>query len=131
MTGKSNHGTHHLDTYHGHGHQKHSHSQLIDGNSPLVRDSANTQGSEIMYKIQILARSEDKVRKRVAIPKGVKVEIVNSFTDYNSDDEDQVGPADDETERKRLVPQISPKFPEPPQSTQTTSKQMALTREGV
>ena len=84
-----------------------------------------------MYKIQILARSEDKVRKRVAIPKGVKVEIVNSFTDYNSDDEDQVGPADDETERKRLVPQISPKFPEPPQSTQTTSKQMALTREGV
>ena len=35
---------------------------------------------------------------------------MENFTDYNSDDEEQEGLANEETERKKLIPLFSPRF---------------------
>lgn len=63
-----------------------------------------------MYKVQILASRESKTRQYLLIPKDVKIEIVQNFTDYNSDDEELAGIGNEETERKKLVPLLSPRF---------------------
>lgn len=41
-----------------------------------------------MYKVQILASRESKARKYLVIPKDTRIEIVQNFTDYNSEDEE-------------------------------------------
>lgn len=77
-----------------------------------------------MYKVQILASRESKARKYLLIPKDTRIEIVENFTDYNSEDEEQMGLANEETERKKLIPLFSPRFaknkPSEGQKTVTT-----------
>jgi len=63
-----------------------------------------------MYKVQILASRESKTRKYLLIPKDVKIEIVENFTDYNSDDEELAGVGNEEIGRKLLVPLLAPRF---------------------